>query len=117
MHAESGEYPVRPGDILLVPAGEKHMTVNTGNEPLVLLCFFPVADCTRRHHRICEFLRRCRAARPEYRENMKMTDVLCLRPQADFARVDALPPTSLSVSYHAPDDAEVPKLMRKAQAW
>jgi mannose-6-phosphate isomerase-like protein (cupin superfamily) len=44
MHAESGQHPVRPGDILLVPAGEKHMTVNTGTEPLVLLCFFPVAD-------------------------------------------------------------------------
>ncbi len=44
MHAESGEHPVRSGDILLVPAGEKHMTVNTGSEPLVLLCFFPVAD-------------------------------------------------------------------------
>ena len=45
-----------------------------------------------------------------------MTDVLVLRPQADFARVDALPPPSLSVSYHAPDSAEVPALMRKAQA-
>ena len=44
MHAESGEHPVHPGDILLVPAGEKHMTVNTGTEPLVLLCFFPVPD-------------------------------------------------------------------------
>jgi mannose-6-phosphate isomerase-like protein (cupin superfamily) len=44
MHAESGEHPVRPGDILLVPAGEKHMTVNTAAEPLVLLCFFPIAD-------------------------------------------------------------------------
>jgi oxalate decarboxylase/phosphoglucose isomerase-like protein (cupin superfamily) len=28
----------------LVPAGEKHMTVNTGDEPLVLLCFFPTPD-------------------------------------------------------------------------
>jgi phosphoglycerate dehydrogenase-like enzyme len=45
-----------------------------------------------------------------------MSDVLCLRPQADFARVDALAPDSLSVSYHAPDDAAVPELMRKAQA-
>ena len=45
-----------------------------------------------------------------------MSDVLCLRPQADFARVDALAPASLSVSYHAPDDAAVPELMRKAQA-
>ncbi len=44
MHAENGEHPVRPGDILLVAAGEKHMTVNTGSEPLVLLCFFPVPD-------------------------------------------------------------------------
>ena len=44
MRAESGEHPVGPGDILLVAAGEKHMTVNTGREPLVLLCFFPVAD-------------------------------------------------------------------------
>jgi mannose-6-phosphate isomerase-like protein (cupin superfamily) len=44
MHAESGKYPVRPGDTLLVPAGEKHMTLNTGSEPLVLLCFFPVPD-------------------------------------------------------------------------
>jgi phosphoglycerate dehydrogenase-like enzyme len=45
-----------------------------------------------------------------------MTTVLCLRPQADFARVDALPPSSLSVSYKAPDDAELPALMRQAQA-
>lgn len=46
MHAESGEYPAGPGDILLVPPGEKHMTVNTGSEPLRLLCFFPVPDVT-----------------------------------------------------------------------
>ena len=45
-----------------------------------------------------------------------MSDVLCLRPQADFARVGALAPDSLSVSYHAPDDAAVPELMRKARA-
>src|SRR5664279_1064204 len=45
-----------------------------------------------------------------------MTDVLCLRPQADFARVGALAPDSLSVNYHAPDDAAVPELMRKALA-
>jgi mannose-6-phosphate isomerase-like protein (cupin superfamily) len=46
MHAESGVYPAGPGDILLVPAGEKHMTVNTGSETLRLLCFFPVPDVT-----------------------------------------------------------------------
>ena len=42
--AESGEIPIAPGDIVLIPAGEKHMTRNTGNVPLVLLCFFPVPD-------------------------------------------------------------------------
>ena len=43
-HADSGTYELRAGDALLVPPGEKHMTRNTGNEPLLLLCFFPVAD-------------------------------------------------------------------------
>ncbi|MCC6777383.1 MAG: cupin domain-containing protein [Hyphomicrobiales bacterium] len=44
MHAESGEIAIKPGDLLLVPAGEKHMTLNTGRETLVLLCFFAVPD-------------------------------------------------------------------------
>jgi mannose-6-phosphate isomerase-like protein (cupin superfamily) len=44
--AESGEIAIAPGDIVLIPAGEKHMTRNTGSEPLVLLCFFPVPDVT-----------------------------------------------------------------------
>jgi quercetin dioxygenase-like cupin family protein len=43
-HADSGTYELRAGDALLVPPGEKHVTRNTGNEPLLLLCFFPVAD-------------------------------------------------------------------------
>lgn len=42
--ADSGEYPLQPGDTLLMPAGEKHVTRNTGTEALLLLCFFPVAD-------------------------------------------------------------------------
>jgi mannose-6-phosphate isomerase-like protein (cupin superfamily) len=42
--AESGELDIKPGDIVLIPAGEKHMTRNTGTEPLVLLCFFPTPD-------------------------------------------------------------------------
>jgi len=45
-----------------------------------------------------------------------MTRVLCLRPQADFARVNALPPSSLAVDYRAPADADVPELMRQADA-
>jgi quercetin dioxygenase-like cupin family protein len=43
-HAESGEIEIKPGDLILIPAGEKHMTLNTGTVPLVLLCFFPVPD-------------------------------------------------------------------------
>jgi phosphoglycerate dehydrogenase-like enzyme len=45
-----------------------------------------------------------------------MTDVLCLRPEADFARVDALPPKSIGVAYRAPDSADVPQLIRGAKA-
>jgi mannose-6-phosphate isomerase-like protein (cupin superfamily) len=42
--ADSGEYEMRPGDTLLMPASENHVTRNTGSKPLVLLCFFPVAN-------------------------------------------------------------------------
>lgn len=41
---ESGSFPIRAGDTLLVPSGERHYNRNTGDKPLVLLCFFPVAD-------------------------------------------------------------------------
>ncbi len=43
-------------------------------------------------------------------------DVLCLRPEADFERVGALPPSSLNVKYRAPADADVPSLLKQAQA-
>jgi quercetin dioxygenase-like cupin family protein len=46
--ADSGEHPLKAGDTILIPSGEKHVTRNTGREPLVLLCFFPVADISRR---------------------------------------------------------------------
>ncbi len=121
MQAESGFHPEPPGDTLLMPAGEKHMTLNTGDEPLVLLCFFPIAGRHVRHHRIRELLnlrhgRACPGRKGMTWNRTEMTDVLCLRPQADFARVDALPPSTLAVAYQAPDDADVPTLMRKAQA-
>jgi quercetin dioxygenase-like cupin family protein len=48
--AESGKHPLKAGDTILIPPGEKHVTRNTGAEPLVLLCFFPVADISRRTH-------------------------------------------------------------------
>ena len=46
--ADSGSYPLKAGDTILIPSGEKHVTRNTGREPLVLLCFFPVADIAKR---------------------------------------------------------------------
>jgi len=44
------------------------------------------------------------------------TDVLCLRPEADFTRVDAAAPATLRVTYRKPDDADVRALMRAAAA-
>ena len=46
--ADSGTYPLKAGDTILIPSGEKHVTRNTGNQPLMLLCFFPVADISKR---------------------------------------------------------------------
>src|SRR5258708_2885310 len=43
-------------------------------------------------------------------------EVVCLRPEADFARVDALPPSSLSVRYCGPADAAVPSYLETARA-
>jgi phosphoglycerate dehydrogenase-like enzyme len=43
-------------------------------------------------------------------------DVLCLRPEADFQRVGALPPDSLKVLYRAANDADVAQLMKQARA-
>jgi phosphoglycerate dehydrogenase-like enzyme len=44
------------------------------------------------------------------------SDVVCLRPEADFARVGALPPRSLEVVYRQPDDAQLPALLKEARA-
>jgi phosphoglycerate dehydrogenase-like enzyme len=45
-----------------------------------------------------------------------MAAVLCLRPEADFARVDALPPASLAVTYLDPNDPSLPQRMKEAHA-
>jgi phosphoglycerate dehydrogenase-like enzyme len=42
--------------------------------------------------------------------------VLCLRPEADFTRVDAPAPKSLQVAYHGPADAQVADLIKKSDA-
>jgi quercetin dioxygenase-like cupin family protein len=46
--SESGDHRLKAGDTILIPAGEPHVTRNTGSEPLVLLCFFPTARVTNR---------------------------------------------------------------------
>ncbi len=43
-------------------------------------------------------------------------DVLCLRPEADFQRAGALPPATLKIVYRAPDDPDVPELMKQANS-
>lgn len=43
-HADSGDHPLRQGDTIVIPPGERHVTRNTGVTPLVLLCFFPTDD-------------------------------------------------------------------------
>src|SRR5688572_24881680 len=45
---DSGQHALAAGDAILISAGEKHVTRNTGTQPLVLLCFFPVSDIGRR---------------------------------------------------------------------
>ena len=42
---EQNQSPVEAGDTILVFPGELHVTRNTGDIPLQMLCFFPTADC------------------------------------------------------------------------
>jgi quercetin dioxygenase-like cupin family protein len=44
---ETARHPLRAGDTILIPAGEPHVTRNTGTTALVLLCFFPAADVAK----------------------------------------------------------------------
>lgn len=41
---DKGEYRLAEGDTILIPAGEKHATYNTGTTTMRLLCFFPTGD-------------------------------------------------------------------------
>ena len=47
---------------------------------------------------------------------MSLVDALCLRPEADFQRVGALPPASVKVVYRALNDTDIPQLMKQARA-
>jgi phosphoglycerate dehydrogenase-like enzyme len=43
-------------------------------------------------------------------------DVLCLRPEADFQRAGALPPSTLKIAYRSSDDSDVHDLIKQARA-
>lgn len=43
-------------------------------------------------------------------------DVLCLRPEADFARAGVTPPGGITVAYRRPDDVELAALVRASRA-
>lgn len=45
-----------------------------------------------------------------------MTDVLCLRPKADFLAVGITPPEGMDIAYRGPGDEDVPALIRGARA-
>jgi quercetin dioxygenase-like cupin family protein len=40
---DGAEHPLQAGDTILIPPGELHVTRATGDAPLKLLCFFPIA--------------------------------------------------------------------------
>jgi quercetin dioxygenase-like cupin family protein len=40
------DFHMRPGDTIRIAPGEHHVTRNTGQAPLVLLCYFPVPEIT-----------------------------------------------------------------------
>jgi phosphoglycerate dehydrogenase-like enzyme len=42
--------------------------------------------------------------------------VLCLRPESDFTRVGVTPPSAVEITYAAPDDPRIPRLLKEADA-
>jgi len=40
---------IRTGDTILIPSGVRHMMINTGKKPLILLCAFSAADPENRY--------------------------------------------------------------------
>ena len=48
LETPDAQHVLEAGDAILIPAGEQHVTRNTGAEPLMLLCFFPTPRVTAR---------------------------------------------------------------------
>lgn len=47
---------------------------------------------------------------------MTTTDVLCLRPEADFLSVGVTPPADLGIAYRGPSDPDVTEIIKTARA-
>ena len=46
--SDQGDHPLRSGDVLFIPANEKHQFINNGSEPLSFICLIPAPqDCSR----------------------------------------------------------------------
>lgn len=46
--SEQGDRPFRAGDVIYVPANERHQFANPGPEPLTFICLIPAPrDCSR----------------------------------------------------------------------
>ena len=41
---EEGEKPIKPGDVIYIPPGERHQLRNNGDKPLRFLCLIPIVD-------------------------------------------------------------------------
>jgi quercetin dioxygenase-like cupin family protein len=40
---------ITTGDTILIPAGDRHMMINTGRNPMILICAFSAADPENRY--------------------------------------------------------------------
>ena len=46
VRSQQGDRPCKAGDVVFVPANEKHQFVNAGSEPLTFICLIPAPrDC------------------------------------------------------------------------
>ncbi|MGI0150125.1 MAG: cupin domain-containing protein [Thermoplasmata archaeon] len=46
--SEQGDRPFKTGDVIFVPPNERHQFVNTGADPLTLICLIPAPrDCSK----------------------------------------------------------------------
>ena len=56
------------------------------------------------------------SSKPSAREGSSTHDVVCLRPDADFLKLDIIPPETLSIKYMSPEDSELSADLSTARA-